>query len=65
MGKKLKITALKPVQKDDCCHYWIIESPREGISKGACRYCGVVKEFIGYGLWTKGDASLELNISAV
>ena len=63
MGKKLIIRALKPLQEDGCRHYWMIESPKGGITKGACKYCGEVKEFSGYGLWTKGDISLELNIS--
>lgn len=63
MGKKLKITALKPLQKDNCRHYWIVEGPKGGISEGVCKFCGVVKRFKGYGLWTKGDTSLELNIN--
>ena len=62
MDKKLKIIDLKPLQKERCCHYWIVRSPEGGISKGACKYCAEVKEFSGYGLWTKGDTSVELNI---
>jgi len=61
MGKQLKITALKPLQKDNCRHYWIIEGPQGGISKGECKFCGIVKEFVNSGLWTKGDTSLEIN----
>jgi hypothetical protein len=62
MSKRLKITALKPPQKDECCHYWVIGQPQKGVSNGVCKFCGMTKGFKGYGLWTKGDTSLELDI---
>ena len=29
-----------------CTHFWIIERPSGATSKGVCRYCGAVKEFM-------------------
>jgi hypothetical protein len=65
MDKKPIKISLKSLQKENCCHYWVIEQPRNGLSEGVCKYCGVVKEFKGYGLWSKGDTSLELNVNTV
>jgi hypothetical protein len=31
-----------------CAHYWVIESPKGPISRGACKYCGAVSEFSNY-----------------
>jgi hypothetical protein len=63
MDNKLEISALNPLQEEKCNHYWVIGSPEDGVSHGYCKHCGVAKEFKGYGLWTKGDTSLERNIN--
>ena len=31
-----------------CRHHWIIESASGPVSKGACRFCGQVKQFKNY-----------------
>ncbi|MBT3362780.1 MAG: hypothetical protein HN929_11155 [Chloroflexi bacterium] len=49
-------------QTRECCHYWVLEQPQNGLTKGMCKLCGMVKEFVSSGLWTKGDTSTELNI---
>ncbi len=37
---------LKMKGENDCTHFWIIEEPSGPTSKGVCRYCGAVKEFL-------------------
>ena len=65
MDKKLIKITLESLQKDNCCHYWVIGQPQKGVSNGVCKFCGIAKEFKGYGLWSKGDTSLELNVNTV
>ena len=31
-----------------CVHYWLIETPQGPTSMGKCKYCGTVKEFQNY-----------------
>ena len=33
------------VAKDECHHYWLIESAEGPTSKGVCKFCGAEKEF--------------------
>lgn len=33
------------VKSKECVHYWIIEPPDGPVSKGQCKYCGIVTEF--------------------
>ena len=28
-----------------CVHYWVIDTSNKPMSKGACKHCGMVKEF--------------------
>jgi len=37
------------IEKDQCNHYWVIESPRGPTSGGICKFCGVRKEFDNWG----------------
>jgi len=48
MKQKLKDKAKKPVTKDMCHHYWLIDSPTGRISKGVCKSCGEEKVFKNY-----------------
>lgn len=38
----------KPVKKETCAHYWIIETAQGPKSMGKCRRCGKVREFDNY-----------------
>jgi hypothetical protein len=35
-----------PTKKEQCVHFWIIESSDEATSIGRCKTCGMVREFI-------------------
>ena len=45
MRYKVKDVTEKHAPKDECHHYWVIESPSGPTSKGVCKFCGVEKEF--------------------
>jgi hypothetical protein len=46
MRDELKESNIKPEQeKDECRHYWIIESAQGPVSRGFCKFCGAEKEF--------------------
>jgi hypothetical protein len=34
------------VARDQCHHYWIIEMANGPVSKGVCKYCGEVRDFM-------------------
>ena len=44
--KRSKYDGVPGKSKPECIHFWIIESPIGATSKGMCRYCGAVKEFM-------------------
>jgi len=50
MGRKPKAVQQKQkhIARVGCAHYWIIESPQGPVSKGVCKYCGAVSEFMNY-----------------
>ena len=37
------------LEKSQCNHYWVIESPRGPTSSGICKFCGTRKEFDNWG----------------
>jgi len=39
------IASAEPKPEPRCAHHWIIEPPRQRISKGVCKLCGAEKEF--------------------
>ena len=45
MRSKLKEAPGKPVVKNECRHYWIIEGAKGPVSQGVCKFCGAKKEF--------------------
>jgi len=59
MGEKAKSALKERMAQSDCCHYWVIESPRGATSRGMCKFCGAKKEFQNYlpGLSWEGDQS--------
>ena len=46
MGYKVKDALEEPEAKDECHHYWIIESAKGPVSRGVCKFCGAEKEFL-------------------
>ena len=44
--KRSKVKGVPEESRPGCTHFWIIESPKGATSKGMCRYCGAVKEFM-------------------
>lgn len=40
-----EVKADKVESRDECVHYWLIDSPHGPISRGVCRFCGAEKEF--------------------
>ncbi len=56
MRHKLREAPEKPVARGECRHHWIIESHRGPISRGVCKLCGAVREFMNYVPYTvRGD----------
>lgn len=45
MRNMVEIAPGKQSCKEECCHYWTIESPNGPTSCGQCKYCGTRKEF--------------------
>lgn len=45
MRDRLKESNVKPSEKDECRHYWIIESAQGPTSRGICKFCGAEREF--------------------
>ena len=45
MGQKVKDASEQHVARDECHHYWIIESADGPTSMGLCKFCGAEKEF--------------------
>ena len=37
------------IEKDQCNHHWVIESPRGQTSSGICKFCRTSKEFDNWG----------------
>ena len=62
MRHKLEDSPEKPVAKNRCRHYWIIESPKGPTSMGVCKLCGAEKEFKNFspGSSWEGDISVLL-----
>ncbi len=48
MVQKRATISEEPVARQECRHYWIIESPAGPASKGVCKFCGAQKEFRNY-----------------
>lgn len=48
MARGTKTIAEEPRAEAECCHHWIIESPKGPTSKGVCKYCGAEREFFNY-----------------
>ncbi len=46
MSYKVKERRDEQLIKDKCHHYWIIESANGPTSRGICKLCGTVKEFL-------------------
>lgn len=46
MRHNVEDMSLEKVTKDECHHYWVIESPNGPTSKGVCKFCGAKKEFL-------------------
>lgn len=61
MARRTKNIAEEPRAKAECCHHWVIESPKGPTSKGVCKYCGAEREFFNY--W--GDFFWEDDISGL
>ena len=36
------------IKKEQCVHYWVIDSPDGRTSSGKCKLCGLVREFSNY-----------------
>ena len=45
MRYKVKYIPAEHALKDECHHYWVIESASGPTSKGVCKFCGAEKEF--------------------
>ncbi len=43
---KSKVEGVREESEHGCTHFWIIERPLGPTSKGVCKYCGAVKEFL-------------------
>jgi hypothetical protein len=41
-----KVSRIPEESELTCTHFWVIERPLGPTSKGACKYCGAVKEFV-------------------
>jgi hypothetical protein len=47
MKQKVKErTEEKPVEDNNCNHYWVIEVANGPTSRGQCKHCGATKEFM-------------------
>ena len=44
--KRSKYDRKPEKSKPRCTHFWVIESPKGAASKGVCKYCGLIKEFM-------------------
>ena len=57
MSHKIEAAPEKPITKDTCCHYWLIESANGPTSRGVCKFCGAEKQFNNSLLdsWWEGD----------
>ena len=42
---KVKETPIAPAVRQDCAHYWVIESANGPTSRGTCKFCGEQREF--------------------
>jgi len=45
MVNNVKAIKEESTVKEQCHHYWVIESATGPTSKGVCKLCGAVKEF--------------------
>ncbi|MFC2065535.1 hypothetical protein ACFLUO_00725 [Chloroflexota bacterium] len=45
MMHKVKDLPEERINKDECNHYWLIDSAEGPTSKGVCKFCSAEKEF--------------------
>lgn len=66
MVNNVKAINEEPIVKEQCHHYWVIESATGPISKGVCKLCGAVKEFSNRFPDTRweGDTSLLFELAS-
>ena len=46
MRRRIKAEYEKSEAEGRCSHYWVIETPEGSTSKGVCKLCGAMKEFV-------------------
>ena len=44
-GKFREASPEQVLEKEECSHYWVIESATGPISQGICKLCGAAREF--------------------
>ena len=44
-GKFREASPVSVLEKDECSHYWVIESATGPTSQGVCKFCGVARDF--------------------
>ncbi|RLC94432.1 MAG: hypothetical protein DRI39_02905 [Chloroflexi bacterium] len=33
------------LERRQCCHHWVIQPPKDFVSRGVCKICGEVRQF--------------------
>lgn len=58
-GQKAQLEVL---ERPQCVHHWLIETPRGATSKGVCKLCGAVREFRNAisGTYWEGDSTSDV-----
>jgi len=66
MRHKLKTACEKPIAKDKCRHYWVLENPNGPVSKGVCKLCGAERKFNNrfLDLWWEDNTSFLPKLSS-
>ena len=44
-GKFREASPVQVLEKEECIHYWVIESATGSTSQGVCKFCGAVRDF--------------------
>jgi len=44
-GKFREASPVQVLEKEECSHYWVIESATGPTSQGICKFCGAVRDF--------------------
>ena len=44
-GKFREASPVQVLEKEECSHYWVIESATGSTSQGVCKFCGAVRDF--------------------